>query len=557
MNVMKDYKKEKKRDYKKTPPMFIIYLRRFDKRLVICLGVIFSIIALSLLIFLISSFIKSTVKMTKNITSSILPKETRDYTEDVLEWVQKLDDNKSKGALDEFKNLGIVICDSYINLRSEPDEKNTRAIIGKMDKYAACDVLDEEVKENPIYAKVKSGGMTGYVAKKYLVMGDDAIKIANENIKQRAEVLVTKLWMRSEPTSEGDTQIGATYKGERYAILERLGDWILVEADNVDGYEKAYISGKSEYVQIKYSLNVARTQDLKNDVLNYYDTIGISIAKSYVNIRSTAKDSGTSNIIGKLPKHAGCEILSQTGSWYKIRSGRVTGYVTKEYIATGKTAEKLALEYADLRAIVKIDALRVRTKPSTTAKAWTTIAKEETYIVKDQLDGWVEIEIDGAENNKNDSGYISTLSGYVEVRYALEHAIEYKPAEIAKLKISTKRRNIINYAIQFVGNPYVWGGTSLTNGSDCSGFVQSVFKKYGVSLPRVSSEQAKRGVARTSANRQAGDLIFYAGADGVVNHVAIYIGNNQVVHAASTKSGIKISNWNYRTPVAIRNILGN
>lgn len=115
----------------------------------------------------------------------------------------------------------------------------------------------------------------------------------------------------------------------------------------------------------------------------------------------------------------------------------------------------------------------------------------------------------------------------------------------------------MNYALQYVGNPYVWGGTSLTKGVDCSGFTMQVMRQFGVSLPHYSGSQAKMGKAVTSGNMRPGDLIFYAGSGGQVNHVAIYIGNGQVVHAASRKSGIKISTWNYRSPVAIRNVLGD
>ena len=95
----------------------------------------------------------------------------------------------------------------------------------------------------------------------------------------------------------------------------------------------------------------------------------------------------------------------------------------------------------------------------------------------------------------------------------------------------------------------------MTNGSDCSGFTQSVLKHFGISIPRVSRDQAKTGKSINSSQMRPGDLIFYTNSSGTVNHVAMYIGNGQVVHAASTKSGIKISSWNYRTPAKIRNVI--
>ena len=106
---------------------------------------------------------------------------------------------------------------------------------------------------------------------------------------------------------------------------------------------------------------------------------------------------------------------------------------------------------------------------------------------------------------------------------------------------STTGQQIADYAVQFVGNPYVYGGTSLTNGADCSGFVQSVYKHFGYSLPRVAADQANAGTKVSTKNLQPGDLLFYHG----FGHVAIYIGGGQVVHASTKATGIKISNYDY------------
>ena len=112
---------------------------------------------------------------------------------------------------------------------------------------------------------------------------------------------------------------------------------------------------------------------------------------------------------------------------------------------------------------------------------------------------------------------------------------------------SGSRAAIVNYALQFVGNPYVAGGTSLTNGADCSGFTQSVFGDCGISIPRDSRSQAAGGIEVPLSAIQPGDLLFYSNG-GSINHVALYIGNGQVVHASTAKTGIKISSYNYRTP---------
>lgn len=117
---------------------------------------------------------------------------------------------------------------------------------------------------------------------------------------------------------------------------------------------------------------------------------------------------------------------------------------------------------------------------------------------------------------------------------------------------SSLRDAIVSYAESFAGNlAYVWGGTSLTTGADCSGFVQAIFRTYGISLPRTSDEQGYSGTAVSSSDMRPGDIVYYGG------HIAIYIGDGLVVHASSAKTGVKISSWNYRTVLGIRNVIGD
>lgn len=524
---------------------------RIKQVLYLCAILLVAILILNFIRGLFSGGNKSNptkVDSVNNNVSNNVKHDDQYYYDMIDRYLSKVDDSNIDSILNSYNNLGIIKCNGYINFRSEPNEKNTRSIIGLMNNGDALDILDWELKNNSVYCKVKSGGMTGYVAKQFVMTGDVAIEEAKKNAAVRAIVLVDKLRMRSEPNTDSDNVVGTTYKGERYKLISLENEWAKVHADNLEDVQTAYISADSRYLEIKYCLSEARTQDLKSDVLNYYDNIGVSTARDYINVRKTAKSNGT--IIGKLPGKAGCEILGESGNFYKIKSGKVTGYVTKQYLATGKRAEDLALQYADLRAIIKIAALKVRSGPGTKYKQWTTIRREETYIVTNQLDGWVEIEID----EDSDKGYISTSNNYVEVRYALEQAVEFFPATKGP---TTLRTNIKNTAIKYIGGRYVWGGTSLGSGVDCSGFVQQIFKIYGVTLPRTSRDQAKVGTAVSSGNKKVGDLIFYANSNGVIDHVAIYIGNNQIVHAANSKSGIKINNWDYRTPHSIRNVLGN
>ena len=119
----------------------------------------------------------------------------------------------------------------------------------------------------------------------------------------------------------------------------------------------------------------------------------------------------------------------------------------------------------------------------------------------------------------------------------------------AEQERAAHREKIAQFALQFVGNPYVYGGTSLTNGADCSGFVMSVFKEFGYDLPRVAAAQYEASQKKDISQLETGDLVFY-GAGGI-NHVALYIGNGKIVHASTAATGIKVSDYNYETPVGI------
>jgi cell wall-associated NlpC family hydrolase len=286
---------------------------------------------------------------------------------------------------------------------------------------------------------------------------------------------------------------------------------------------------------------------MRTMVLNLYKNLGISSVDTYLNVREEPSESG--KIIGKMTSKCAAEILetSEDGEWYKIQSGPVTGYVKKDYILTGDAANSLALEEARLMAIVSTDMLNVRTEPSTDAKIWTQISNAERYDVVSQQDGWVGIHLDEEE-----VAYVN--SEYVDVRYALSEAIKFSPID----EKSILRSDLVNYALQFVGNRYVWGGNDPHTGADCSGFVKYCYAHVaGITLERVSRDQARHGTAIDSSAMRPGDLVFYTNGGGTVNHVAMYIGNGQIVHAASRRSGIKISTWNYRKPYRIVNYIGD
>lgn len=462
-------------------------------------------------------------------------------------------------VLQQYANLGIVKCDSYINFRSAPNQNDLTNIMGELTNGAAVNIVEMDPEGAEGWAHVESGGMDGYMSKRYLVTGEEAVAMVPELIRVRATVITDHLRMRSGPVIEDGNTVGSAAKGEKYEVLERAGQsWIKIAPDNIDTIDTCYMSADPQYVTIDYCLDEARTLNLKAKVLNMYDNLGVSLASDYINVRSSPKEDGINNIVGKFPGYAGCNILGEENGWYKIKSGSVTGYVRKDLIATGDTAQNLAVQHAQVMAIVNTESLNVRSEASTDSKAWTAVTSGQRYNVLNQLDGWVQLELDAGDDDGEDQGaFVSTRDNNVTVQYALQEAIEYYPAVEAANAAMAFRNKIVNFACQFVGNRYVWGGTSLTHGCDCSGFTQSVLKNFGISIPRVSRDQARTGSKVTSANMRPGDLIFYANRSGTINHVGMYIGNGQVVNAASTRSGIRIYRWNYRTPVAIRNVIGD
>lgn len=439
-----------------------------------------------------------------------------------------------EAVIDSYSNLGIVTVTGYLNMRETPESED--AVVGKLMDGSACEIL--ETLDGWYY--VTSGGIEGYISSDYVLTGEEAILAARELVMNRAVVTTDNLNIRKEPTTESDI-VGQCLEGEKYEILSESEGWYQIPS--------GYIS--ADYADTEFSLNEARKLDLRAMVLNYYDNPGVSNVSNYLNIRQ--KPGMEEKIIGKLPSFAGCEILEEQDGWYKIRSGNITGYVSADYILTGDPARQAAMDHAELMAVVCTDVLNARMEPTTDAKIWTQISNNERYRVVEQLDGWVKIEFDESNDESGESTYAYVSTDYVDVRYALDEAIKFSPAE----ENASLRSRMVNYALQFLGNPYVWGGTSLTNGADCSGFTLSVYKKFGISLPHYSGSQAQMGTAVKSSNMRPGDLIFYGNSSGKINHVAMYIGNGQVVHAASKRSGIKISSWNYRTPLKIRDIIGN
>ena len=328
-----------------------------------------------------------------------------------------------------------------------------------------------------------------------------------------------------------------------------------------------------EPVDTKALLEAAKAEAVKKEE-EYFTSLVIADVNDYVNVRDLPSEAD-GEIVGKLYDNSVGHFIEEENGWYKITSGNCTGYVKGEYCVTGQEAIALAKEVGVRIATVNTTTLKVREEASQESAVLGLVPMADELVVTEELDGWVKVDIEEG------FGYVST--DYVELSTEFVEA-ESKEEEEARLEKERKAReeanaaaaraqasrgdtayrpanpvtevggsgtgvDVANFALQFVGNPYVYGGTSLTNGADCSGFVMSVYANFGVSLPHSSAADRNVGYDVGGIdNAIPGDIVCYSG------HVAIYIGNGQIVHASTSKTGIIVSNATYRQPLCVRRI---
>lgn len=305
----------------------------------------------------------------------------------------------------------------------------------------------------------------------------------------------------------------------------------------------------------------------ENSMEEDFSNLVIAQVNDYVNVRSMPSEDG--EILGKLYDDSVGEFISEQNGWYEIKSGSVQGFVKAEYVVTGDDAVALAKEVGKRIATVTTTTLFVREQATTDSSVVGMVPIEDELTVTEEgvTEGWVKVSIEEGE------GYVSTefvtlTTEFVkaeskaeeEARLEAEAAARRKANAAASSSAASESGAVVSggsgtgnavasYALQFVGNPYVYGGTSLTNGADCSGFVMAVYAHFGVGLPHSSGAQRGCGYSVGGlANAQPGDIVCYSG------HVGIYIGNGQIVHASTAATGIKVSNASYRQVLSVRRI---
>lgn len=399
-----------------------------------------------------------------------------------------------------YDNLAIaqINDDAYVNIRNKPNTDDGE-VLGKLFDNSAAEILDEEDG----WYHIRSGSVEGYVKKEYFVTGAEAEALAEQVGKKVATVKTTTLMVRSGAGTDQDI-VGMVGDSEKLRVLDDQGDWVKVR---VDSDMEGYVS--KEYVDCSMHFKVAESLEEERQRLAAEEAAYQAALEE-----ARKADEAASNTQGSSQGQNNASIDAQQTETPE------TGAPETNVPETETPAVNAPETNAPETNVPETNAPETEAPATEVPETETNAPETEAPATETPATEPPQTEAPGNQDPSGGSGQGSSTSG--------------------------TRQSIVSFALQFEGNPYVWGGTSLTNGADCSGFTQSIMANFGISIPRVAADQAYGGRSVDVGSVQPGDLLFYLDDSGSIGHVALYIGNNQVIHASTPETGIIISDISYR-----------
>ena len=367
--------------------------------------------------------------------------------------------------------------------------------------------------------------------------------------------------IRSNPSTDAEI-VGKMYNNNAATVLADDGEWLYIQSGNCTGYVAKYLMTTGSAAQ------------------EVVANVGTPVAQAHVEaLMVRAEPSEDAEVVDMITSDDVVYLEEDLGGWAKVSTGNVTGYVCADYVsydvdmpqaesreeeAARIEAENQAwIEYQQQQEQAYLEALAAEQAAwEAQNQAWIEYLQSQGQYVESTTDQTYtdQTYTDGTYTDQTYTDTTYTDQTYTEETYTEETYTEDTYVDDATASadtgVSSARQQIVDYALQFVGNPYVWGGTSLTNGADCSGFTQSVMADNGISISRTAGAQSQGGTSVDLSNIQPGDLLFYSGSgDYGIGHVSMYIGNGQVVHASNSTDGIIVSDIDYRTPVSAKSYI--
>lgn len=425
---------------------------------------------------------------------------------------------------------GVKPEEQYVNIRKSANAEDGE-VLGKLYNHRAGEI----VKEEGDWYLIKSGSVKGYVKKDLVVSGDKAAELARKYGWEVAVINAEVLNVRLEANEDAEV-VDTVMESEAYSVVSDAGDWVKVQMS--DGRE-GYVA--KQYVTCEVRFDEAESLEEEQARL---DGEWQAYQKAQEDARKAAEEAAKKEqekTPVTQPEVVKPETtVPETEAPETNAPATETPETTETDIPTTETTETAATEAIETET-------QETTAPETNAP--------ETTVPETEAPETNAPETEAPETNApvtEAPETAETEAPATETPATNTPETEVPDNSSSESSNSGLGTNIANYALQFVGNPYVWGGTSLTNGADCSGFVQSVMSNFGIYLARVAEDQAAGGTSVSPGSEQAGDLVFYVDESGYIYHVALCIGGGQVVHASNPTSGIIVSGMYFDTVYAIK-----